>query len=572
MANPVSGDDQLAVEIRFLAGRFVATSHNDRRVAEWPPHPARVFSALVAAWAEVEVPDSDEREALEWLERQEPPAITASEAVPRRTVSHFVPVNDASVVSRSLQERRAATVNETSDQLDEALVASGGDVTPAVRKLQKRLAKARDVAAPTGSAGKTPNEAAVAMLPEGRWKQERAFPSMVPDDPCVHYTWTDRPAAQTVRALDRLLERVTRLGHSSSLVSCRVAPGAPEPTLVVAADGRGTLLRAIRRGQLAELDRQFARHRGHLPRALPYTGVRYQSVQVSSAKRLCESNTAGEWIVFEFAHDCRAFPVTRSVEIATAMRAAIMAYADDPIPGGITGHRRDGRPALAPHMATLPIPHVGSAHADGRLLGIALSVPKSMDEVSRNALYRAIGKWERVVAESAGHGQVDLTLTMGTRGECRLRRVVGVSELVSLRTTVWHRSSRRWMSATPVALPRHPGPLTRGSPEVRSKAWARAEASVRLACEHVGLPEPSEVKLSLDPWISGARKAIHFPAFRQAGRDGGPVRRQLLHASVTFDERVRGPLMLGAGRFFGLGLMRPVPERSPRADEEEGDG
>ena len=229
----MSSDDQFAIEVQFLTGRYVATSHNDRRLGEWPPHPARLFSALVAAWAEVENPDLEERGALEWVEGQEPPAIAASEAVPRRTVSHFVPVNDASVISRSLQERRATEVYEVSDQLHEALVASGGEVTPVIRRLQKRLASGRRVANATGRAGNTPWKAAVAMLPEGRGKQERAFPSMVPDDPCVHYVWSDRPAPQTARALDRLLERVTRLGHSSSLVSCRVAPVAPEPTLVV---------------------------------------------------------------------------------------------------------------------------------------------------------------------------------------------------------------------------------------------------------------------------------------------------------------------------------------------------
>jgi len=41
------------------------------------------------------------------------------------------------------------------------------------------------------------------------------------------------------------------------------------------------------------------------------------------------------------------------------------------------------------------------------------------------------------------------------------------------------------------------------------------------------------------------------------------VRRQLLHASVVFEHPVAGPLVLGAGRFLGLGLMRPVPESEP---------
>ena len=33
-----------------------------------------------------------------------------------------------------------------------------------------------------------------------------------------------------------------------------------------------------------------------------------------------------------------------------------------------------------------------------------------------------------------------------------------------------------------------------------------------------------------------------------------------MHAALTFDEPIHGPLLLGAGRFAGLGLMRPIPE------------
>ena len=565
----MSPADQFAIEVHFLTGRYVATSHNDRRAGEWPPHPARLFSAMVAAWAEPKEPDPDERKALEWLEGLGAPAIAASDAVPRRTVSHFVPVNDASVISRSLQERRAAEVYELSDRVHEALVLSRGEVTPAVERLQKRMASKRNVTNAADRAGKTPPGTAVAMLPEGRGKQERAFPSVVPDEPRVTFIWSDCTADAQASALDRLLERVTRLGHSSSLVSCRVVPIPPDPTLVVTADGRGTLLRTVRPGQLAELEHRFAHHQGYLPRALPYTAERYQAVHETPAETLLRPDTVGEWIVFELAHDCRSFPVTRGVELASAMRVAILAHAEEPIPEEISGHRRDGRPSLSPHVATVPIPHVASAHADGRMLGIALSVPDSMDGMSRTALHRAIGLWERTALGDQGHRQGDLTLPMGSRGHIRLRRIVGISELVSLRPAVWKKPSRRWLSATPVALPRHPGSLTQGSHAVRARAWSRAEASVRLACGYVGLPDPSEVRLSLDPWMSGARRVADFPPFRQAARKGQPVRRQLVHVSLTFGDRVCGPFMLGAGRFFGLGLMRPLSERSELRSAEE---
>ena len=57
-----------ALAVEFLTGRYVATAFNDRERAEWPPHPARVFSALVAT--HFEEPEPPARAALEWLEQQ----------------------------------------------------------------------------------------------------------------------------------------------------------------------------------------------------------------------------------------------------------------------------------------------------------------------------------------------------------------------------------------------------------------------------------------------------------------------------------------------------------------------
>ena len=59
----------LTIEVELLAGRYAATEHNDRSRAEWPPHPARFFSALVAALHDRDPADPAEREALLWLEQ-----------------------------------------------------------------------------------------------------------------------------------------------------------------------------------------------------------------------------------------------------------------------------------------------------------------------------------------------------------------------------------------------------------------------------------------------------------------------------------------------------------------------
>src|SRR5690606_13655907 len=47
----------MAVAVELLTGRYVATRFNDRDRPEWPPHPGRLFSAAVAAWAEADEPD-----------------------------------------------------------------------------------------------------------------------------------------------------------------------------------------------------------------------------------------------------------------------------------------------------------------------------------------------------------------------------------------------------------------------------------------------------------------------------------------------------------------------------------
>ena len=554
---------KLAIEVNFLTGRFVATYHNNRRRHEWPPHPARLFSALVAAWADDDEPDRPERAALEWLEAQAPPAIAASGATPRTVGAHFVPVNDTSVVATAWHERTARTVSDVKGQLHAELAVSGGEVTKKVARIMRRLERARAVGAQVRLVGNTNPSSALAMLPEQRGKQERFFPSMTPHDARVTYLWQAPAPAGVCESLDRLLGRVTRLGHPSSLVSCRVASDFPVPTFEPGAGN--TNLRTVRRGQLAELERRFARHAGFKPRALPFADVRYRAAASKDARqpdqRPEKPNTSGEWVVFELDHNSRAVPATRAVETATAMRAAVFHYAADPIPEELSGHLADGTPTAAPHVAFLPLPYVGFERADGRLLGIAVSVPESLSDATRRALYRAIGTWEKM---AEGHA---VSLTSGGGLVFRLHRQRGPATLISLRSEVWSKASCRWVSAAPVALPRHPGRLSGSTAAARANAWTLAESAVVMACHHVGLPEPTSVEVSLSPFLVGARGASRYPAFSQRGRDGRLVRRQLVHATVTFERPVVGPLMLGTGRFLGLGLMRPAPSRPQSAPQ-----
>ena len=559
----------IAVEITLLTGRYVATAHHDRREHEWPPHPARLFSALVATWADADVPDADERHALEWLEGQAAPTITASpsaDVAVRRPVSHFVPVNDASVVAGAQYRRRDERLDDHLDELYRELESAGGEVTRAVERLRDKIDKERDVASMVDPVGATNPKAAVALLPDGRGKQERQFPSVTPDCSHVTFCWEAVSPSDVTAALDALLSRVTRIGHSSSLVSCRLLLTAPEPTM---RPGAGTtMLRCTQRGQLAALEQMYAAHEGIRPRAMPFVGVRYAHVDTEggTASAAVRPDVAGELVVFELPGDKRHLPLTRTVEFAEALRGAIFHHADDPLPEGLSGHLPDGRPSRDPHIAFLALPNVGHKHADGRLMGMAVMLPDRLDEAAARAALRAIGLWER----AEPNGQCRLTLPGGAVLD--LQRKQPPFEFKSLEPQSWSRRSHDWASATPIALPKNPGRLTQGTPAARAKAWAAAEDQVRQSCAHVGLPEPASVAVSLDPLMIGARPAAAFPVFVQGSRRGDAVRRRLVHAALRFDAEVEGPVVLGSGRFLGLGLMRPLPARRPAPETRDGRG
>lgn len=549
----MTSPSKFGIEVNFLTGRYVATAYNNRREGEWPPHPTRLFSAMVDAWADRDERKLQERQSLEWLEKQGPPAIAAGEAEHRRVVSHFVPVNDAAVVSTALQKRRYQQIQQLESELDQAM-ALRGEESRKTQGLRTRLMKSRNVESQVAQVGTTSPDTAQAMFPDQRGRQERFFPSVSPEHPRVTYLWNAAPSGEMRMALDNLLARVTRLGHSSSLVSCRLVELIPEATWVPGAT-TGTNLRTVQPGQFKELERLFERHGGNGPRSLPFTVTTYGSRNASSKKVKSHQrpNTAGEWVIFELEHRSRWLPVIRAPELASAMRDAVIQYAGTPTPTEISGLGPDGMPVSTPHLAFLSLPFVGSRHADGRVMGVVLSIPEGLSEEGRQAIYRAVGRWER----SDEDRRPTLRLADGSV-VLQLKRLQEIPEAQTLRRYVWSGETRHWISATPIALPRHPGRLSGGPIAARTKAWRSAEEAVAASCEHVGLPAPVNMHLSLSPLIRGARHVRDCPPFQRRGRQGGWIRRQLVHADLTFAEPIHGPLMLGAGRFAGLGLMRPI--------------
>jgi CRISPR-associated protein Csb2 len=182
---------------------------------------------------------------------------------------------------------------------------------------------------------------------------------------------------------------------------------------------------------------------------------------------------------------------------------------------------------------------VGHEHADGRIMGLALAVPRA---VAPAEAARCLDPFLR-----DEHGlPAQQSLFDGQWLECRVEIDSRESPPQSLRSETWTAASRTWASVTPVVFDRHFDGQHR---------WERAAEGVKDACERIALPRPTEVMLHPVSMFEGVPRSNEFPGLSRKS-DGG--RMHHAHAVLVFDQDVQGPVLIGAGRFRGYGLCRPL--------------
>jgi CRISPR-associated protein Csb2 len=552
----------LAIEIELLGGRYAATEYNDRSKAEWPPHPARFFSALVAALHANETVDPEEREALRWLEQQPSPSLDVDlfpddERGRRHVLDVYVPVNDISLVGDVEQPLRLArdevaklSLEPRTPENDKRLLNAKKLVDRETRKLEALIAEQQIVSA---SPSKKELKTVTALMPHRRTRQVRTFPVAIPADPRFTFVWPETPPAVLEAAIERLCGRVARLGHSSSLVRCVIVRRPCTPTLVPD-EGGETVLRVIGPGQLERLEREFMHHQGIESRVLPSRPQRYGPPRCDPADSPIPSVFSPDWITLERVGGARLLS-SRATDLAKALRAALIEqHGARTLPEWLSGHGEDGSPSESPHVAFISLPFVGHPHADASIQGCAIVLPRGLAEAERSGLMRLIAAWERDRVDRS-----DGTMMLGgpTFPPVRMRRVE-LSEKVSLNPGTWCGPARRFVTATPIALDRNPGNLRSNLERTAHRASLEAQRSVMEACERIGLPRPLSVEISLTPLLQGAQPlGSYSPWPGQPGR----TPRVRVYAEIHFADRIRGPVLLGAGRYFGLGLCLPIFER-----------
>ena len=571
-----------AIAVELLCGRYTAMQFNDRTRPEWPPHPARLFSAMVAAWADADEPDPAERAALRWLEQQDPPAIRCSQGRGRQVVTHFVPVNDPTALTRDLS-RAYAAMSQAARGLQEA--EQSGDErgisrarAAAAKAAAKAVADAARAGKPTGRESGKVIAGVLEVLPENRGKQGRAYPTVIPDESTVWFIWpAAEPSDQQRDALDGLLSRVARIGHSSTFVACRGADEAPSPTWAPARDRGGARLRVPRAGLIDRLEAAFASHRGEEPRTLPAGMVYYQQPRPPAPDPRAPL-LGGDWYVLGIFG--RRLPsATQALAIARAARSSLLAHGDQPSPEILSGHQHPGGggptpPLDRPHLAVVPLLNAGNPYSDGAVSGIALVLPADCPGHDKEAVERAVRSWsaagfELLLPAFAGGQPVRLTLQdLGADRAAGRQGWLDTALTARRKTTTrgyWCRPARRWLTVTPIALDRFPGNLRSRDPAARDRAEAEAAASVARACVFAGLADsPGQVRVNirLDAPLTGvpaspggrrSRGQRQFPGYQT----GSGTPRACVHAELEFTEPVRGPVLVGAGRYFGYGLCLP---------------
>ena len=556
----------LRIEWEYLTGSAVATSPTSRERAEWPPHPARVFMAMAAAWFETGE-DEAEGAALRWLENLEEPALrlpSADSVFERSLVTVFVPVNDKAGPSAAILE-----------------------------------------SAPTIT----------------RSRQPRTFPCVWVGDALCGLEWRVAIGVEShFAALAELCEKVTRIGHSSSLVRMWAAQSETSPVsgeLWEPDEKIGThQLRRFSTGTLELLSTLFndQGRQAHDTLMAKIDGLKAEKKATpkptSSRKKVIEAELArlseeidasnprppirpslglwsgyskqteresGVWRTY-FDSDVLVLthregprlPLASTQNVITALRGTVMSQAVQPPPAWVSGHVPSGEPLRngEGHLALVPLPFVSGAYADGHLLGAAIVFPRHVDRRERG---RVLGP---MFVDSKGDPK-PVELKLGTLGVWTLQKRDWSESREALTPETWTAHSkgcRTWASVTPVVFDKFP----KVNRENDRDGWVAEMCTILSeACERIGLPKPLDVDFGTTCWHRGSPRSIvkrrtlrgqngedatlgdGFPLYRTKTNNAARLQ---MHVWLQFSEPIVGPIILGAGRFHGYGLCKPWKE------------
>lgn len=371
-----------------------------------------------------------------------------------------------------------------------------------------------------------------------RDRKSRLFPQSSLEVPVVIFQWLDfSPSTQIRRALEQLAAQVTHLGHSSSLVQVELLDTLVKSLPAWRPDPDGDrLVRVPYPGRMDELIAAYQNRKESL--SWPPIGLHVGYAR-ADGRASYSSGNHGKMIPFRLRYRGAPLPLEAASKVLGVWRKALIREALQPVPEVISGHAPDStpeQPTPSPraHLALVPLPDVGHRFAAGHLLGVAAVLPRDITTAERNECLMAL--------EAVKH------LTIADLGVLALEPLDALETRKALQPDTWTRPSRVWASVTPVVLGKFP----------RQLFSDESCQIVEEACQIAGLPKPAQIDIAAVPWILGSVPSARFPAL--PNRPGKP-RRAHIHVRLEFDNCIRGPVLVGAGRHLGYGIFRQLEDR-----------
>jgi len=525
------------LSIHFLFPAF--HGRRDGGKPEWPPSPMRVFQSLVAAAearCRAESLALPVKSALEWLEKQAAPVLIAPSSVSASGYRLSVPNNAMDIVAGAWCRGN---------------YSNSGDANPAKHRTMKAVR-----------------------------------PALLLGGETMHYLWSLRdPIGEEVRGHVEALQEVARnvvalgwgidmaVGHATVLSDDQVSalPGErwlPYSTSVV--DGS----RVPVAGTLNDL---VHRHKHFLARIGP-DGLSpprplsvYQTVEYKPASRPPSRPVAAFSLLTLDASGFRAFDTARrALTVAGMLRhtakcaAEKSGWAEKKINAVILGHGDSTDPSHVPvqsgRFAYLPLPSL-EPRGDGKA--------------------RVVGNVRRVILASfAEDFESEIVWARRTLSGAELidekKQTVALLSLLPKTDRVvvqYTQQAASWVTVTPVVLPGYDDPdhyrrrLKNGivadeQKKLLSRLDDRIDGLLRKAIIQAGFSRVLAEHAELE-W----RSSGFLPGADLASRYGVPdhLRRfPRLHVRLRWRDaqkrsvQVSGPICLGGGRFYGIGLFAAV--------------
>jgi len=505
----------LLISVRFHDGRY-------HGAGDWPPAPARLFQALVAGTASGETLGGEATAALHWLEAQRAPIIVAPKSRAGRGFRNFVPNNDLDVVGGDLRRIGAIRTSKTIrphlfDETRPFLYAWNFEPD----ELADSYAQA------------------IARIAEGLYQLGRgvdmawAWGEVIPAEEAearfsTHGGFLCRPSSVGIGtslsvpikgSLESLIERYKETRTRFQMLY-ESKPSKKEPDRKVAA------------GQI------FSQ-----PRKPRFEQVAYDSPSKQSLFDLIGSNAL--------------WRIDRIVELTERVRDAAADRLIEAWPAKVACIERVliGRNATeadkAARVRITPLPSIGHRHADHAIRRVLVEIPPNCPLRADDLEWAFSGLPVRVSEQ----GEVLCDLVPAANDSMLAHYGVGNA-----------RAARRWRTVTPAALPQSAArrrivpsglrdPAERKGASERAEGQNRAAGEVVKALRYSGIAaNATEIRVQREPFGGKGERVEWFALGTRFAKE------RLWHVEITFTDPVPGPLILGDGRYLGLGLMERISD------------